>query len=94
MQLPGVSTMRELGYPGFELTGWYGVFAPPHMPKELLAKIERDVKDALSDPEIQKLLDTNVITRTGLGSEDFAKVMKADQPRWQALINKFDIKPE
>lgn len=87
-------TMRELGLNGFELTGWYGVFAPPNMSKELLAKIEKDVKEALSDPEMQKILDTNVITRTGLGSEEFAKVMRNDQPRWQALVTKFNIKPE
>lgn len=93
-QLPDVPTMRELGFSGFELTGWYGIFGPPHMSKELVARLEKDIRDAIADPEFQKLLDTNVISRTGLGSEDFASAMKADQPRWQAFIKKFNIKPE
>lgn len=93
-QLPEAPTMRELGLPGFELTGWYGVFGPPRMPKELVSKIEKDVQEAIADPEFQKLLDTNVIARTGLRSDEFSKAMRADQPRWQALINKFNIKPE
>jgi tripartite-type tricarboxylate transporter receptor subunit TctC len=93
-QLPNVPTMAELGYPGFELTGWYGVFAPAKTPKDVVAKIEKDVKDALQDPEIQKILETMVVGRTGLGSEAFAKVMKNDTDRWQALIKKFDIKAD
>lgn len=90
-QLPNVPTMRELGYPGFEMVGWHGLFAPANTPKSVVAKIENDVRTAMRDPDILKMLDTFVITPSELGSDDFRKVMRDDQVRWAALIKKFNI---
>lgn len=93
-QLPGVATMRELGYPGFEMVGWHGLFAPLQTPGPVLAKIEADVRAALADPELQKVLETQVIQSTGLGSQAFAQVMRSDQARWAALIKRFNIQAD
>ena len=93
-QLPSVPTMKELGYPGFEMVGWHGLFAPANTPKAIVMKIEADVRAAMHDPEIQKVLDTHVITPTELGSDDFRKAMRDDQGRWAALIKKFNIQVE
>ena len=90
-QLPSVPTMRELGYPGFEMVGWHGLFAPANTPKGVVAKIETDVRAAMHDSEIQKTFETHVITVTELGSDEFRKVMRDDQARWAALIKKFNI---
>ena len=90
-QLPGVATMRELGYPGFEMVGWHGLFVPVQTPKALVSKIETDVRAALADPQVQKVLETQVIQSTGLGSEDFGKLMHRDQERWAELIKRFNI---
>lgn len=93
-QLPSVPTMRELGYPGFEMVGWHGLFVPVQTPKAVVSKIEADVRAALGDPELQKVLETQVIQGTGLGAEDFGKVMRNDQARWAALIKRFNIQAD
>jgi tripartite-type tricarboxylate transporter receptor subunit TctC len=90
-QLPSIPTMRELGYPGFEMVGWHGLFAPANTPKAVVTKIENDVRTAMQDPEIRKAFETHVITTTEIGSDEFRKVMVDDQGRWAALIKKFNI---
>jgi len=86
-----VPTMKELGYPGFEMVGWHGLFVPAKTPKAAVNKIEIDVRATMRDPEIKKLFDTLVISQTGVGSEEFRKLMREDQARWAALIKKFNI---
>lgn len=93
-QLPDVPTMRELGHPGFEMVGWHGLFVPAGTPAATVAKLEADVRTALSDPELQKMLDLQVIQPTSLGAAAFSKVMREDQARWAALIKRFDIQVE
>lgn len=93
-QLPSVPTLRELGYPGFEMIGWHGLFVPAATPKAIVAKLETDIRTALADPELQKVLELQVIHGTGLGSDDFGKVMRSDQARWAALIKRFNIQAE
>lgn len=93
-QLPAVPTMRELGYPGFEMVGWHGLFVPVQTPKAVISKIESDVRTALAHPELQKVLETQVIQSTGIGAEEFSKVMRNDQARWAALIKRFNIQAE
>ena len=41
--MPGVPTMKELGYPAFDYEVWYGLFAPAETPRALVLRIHRDV---------------------------------------------------
>lgn len=91
-QLPSVPTLREVGYPGFEMTGWHGIFAPARTPTSVVAKIERDSRAALSEPDMQAILELQVISPSGVGPNAFSKVMKDDQVRWATLIKRFNIK--
>lgn len=93
-QLPETPTLGELGFKGFEMVGWHGVFAPARTPTATVAKIERDVLAALKDPEIQKIMDNLVITPTGLGASQFAQVLRQDQANWAELIKRFKIQVE
>lgn len=90
-QLPDVPTMRELGYPGFETVGWHGLFAPAGTPKTVVSRIEADMRAALAEPDMQAILDTQVIARTAHGSDEFGKAMRADQARWATLVKRFNI---
>jgi tripartite-type tricarboxylate transporter receptor subunit TctC len=90
-QMPTVPTMREVGYPGFEMVGWHGLFVPASTPKPLVDKLEQDIRAALAEPDLQKVLDMQVIHATGLGSDSFGKVMREDSARWGTLIRRFNI---
>lgn len=93
-QLPDTPTMGETGFKGFEMVGWHGVFAPARTPAAVVAKIERDVLAAMKDPEIVKVMENLVITPTGVGSSQFAQVIRQDQANWSELIKRFKIQVE
>src|SRR5690349_14297014 len=54
--LPDVSTIDELGLPGFDATTWHGLVAPAGTPQEIIAKLHRAAIAALADPETRKAL--------------------------------------
>ena len=49
--LPDVPTMGELGYPGFEIEGWLGVFVPAATPKEIVKKLSDELARIIASPE-------------------------------------------
>ncbi|CAN5366387.1 tripartite tricarboxylate transporter substrate binding protein [soil metagenome] len=91
-QMPDVPTLKELGYKGFEMVGWHGLFAPAGTPADVEAKITADVATVLKDPEIVKLLADQAINVTANGPKEFSKIMRNDYEQWGALIRKFDIR--
>ena len=49
--MPDVPTMAELGYPGFEIEGWLGVFVPAATPKEIVTKLSDELARIIASPE-------------------------------------------
>jgi tripartite-type tricarboxylate transporter receptor subunit TctC len=93
-ELPDVPTLAESGFPGLEMTTWYGVFAPAATPKDVVAKLHDEIALALKSPEVQKRI-------TGLAGEpgnmsvaDFAALQRADYERYGRLIRDSNIKLE
>jgi tripartite-type tricarboxylate transporter receptor subunit TctC len=54
--LPEVPTVRELGFPGLELEGWNGLFAPAKTPKDIIDRLQRETVAAVRHPEVMKRL--------------------------------------
>ena len=48
--------MRELGFPGLELEGWNGLFAPAKTPKDIIDRLQRETAAAVRHPEVMKRL--------------------------------------
>lgn len=84
--LPRVPTTAEAGLPGFQLDAWYGLFAPAGVPDSVIAKINRDLNKALSDPDVKdRLVDINMQVQTGTPAE-FDAFFKKEHKRWAELI--------
>jgi tripartite-type tricarboxylate transporter receptor subunit TctC len=93
-QLPDVPTISESGYPGFEMTSWYGSCAPAKTPKPVLAVIEAAILKALADPdEHKKITAQGVEVRTTAGPA-FDAFYKAEVARWSKVAREAGIKPE
>ncbi len=52
--LPEVPTVAESGLPGYEAVSWFGLFGPPGMAADVVAKINAEVRTTFADPEIKK----------------------------------------
>ena len=93
-QLPEVPTINESGYPGFEMTSWYGSCAPAKTPKPVIASVEGALLKVLSESETRKRIAAQgVEVRTTAGAE-FDAFYKAELSRWTKVVQDAGIKPE
>jgi tripartite-type tricarboxylate transporter receptor subunit TctC len=93
--LPNIPTLRESGYPQIDPRSWFGLFAPPNMPPDLLNKISSDVGKIIVDPEFHtKFIDEAGFTGVGSTPEQFAKFIKDDLSYKKEMIATVGIQPE
>jgi len=93
-QLPDVPTVAEQGFPGFEMTQWYGMLAPASLPKEHLDKLAAETMKAVKAPEALKRLNGDAAEAIGGTPAQFAQFIAAEQARWQKVIKRAQIKPD
>ncbi|CAA2109592.1 Bug family tripartite tricarboxylate transporter substrate binding protein [Variovorax paradoxus] len=92
--LPGVPTVAESGYPGFEASVWYGFVAPAGTPRPVLAAVHEAVQKALDSKEVrEQLAAAGGVTLPG-PPEQFGKLLKSDAARYGKLIREAGIKPD
>ena len=93
-QMPEIPTINESGYPGFEMTSWYGSCAPAKTPKAIVAHVEAALLKALSEPETRKRITAQgVEVRTTSGAA-FDAFYKSELARWTKVVRDAGIKPE
>jgi tripartite-type tricarboxylate transporter receptor subunit TctC len=92
--LPEVPTIAESGLKGYEVSGWYGVIAPPKMPKPLLARINGEINRIIAVPETRLLLSQQGADPLGGTPEQFAKAIAIDIEKWKKIVATAGIKPE
>ena len=93
-ELPDVPTLAEAGFPGLEMTTWYGVLAPAGTPKDIIAKLHQNIMKALKSPDVQKRI-ANLAGEPGtLTIEQFAELNRADYARYGKLIRESAVKLE
>src|SRR5690606_341318 len=92
--LPDVPTMIEAGIPGYEVTGWFGLFAPAGTDPAIIDKLNSVVLKALESPEVQKLLLAQGAEPDGDTPENFARFVQAEHDKWAKLINETGITVE
>jgi tripartite-type tricarboxylate transporter receptor subunit TctC len=93
-ELPDVPTLAEAGYPGLEMTTWYGVFAPAATPRDVVARLHNEVMAALKTPDAQKRIAGLAGTPGAMTIEQFAALQRADYDRFGQLIKEAGVKLE
>ena len=93
-QLPDVPTVAESGYPGFEMTQWYGLNAPANMPNEAIAKIADACAKAMKTPLATERLRGDTALPVGDTPDQYAAFIKTEQARWKLVVTRAKIKPD
>jgi len=91
-ELPDVPTLAEAGFPGLEMTTWYGVFAPAGTPKDVVARLNAEIMKALQTPEVKTRIAGLAGEPGTLTIEQFAALNRADYDRFGKLVREANIK--
>jgi tripartite-type tricarboxylate transporter receptor subunit TctC len=93
-QMPNLPTTAEAGFPGVQATGWQGVMVRTGTPKDIVAKINKQVNSIMAVPDMKsKIMDQGFIPVT-MGVSDTEKFVNADVERWGKIIRDGNIKSE
>ena len=84
--VPDVPTAIESGLlPGYDVTTWYGLFAPAGTPQDVIAKLNATVAGLLADPIVRGQLVTAGLVVQGSSPDAFASFMAAELTRWDGV---------
>lgn len=90
---PGVPTMAASGVPGYEVTGWYGWFAPKGTPDSVIQILNEAAQKALDSPEGKKELANYMLTPVGGTPAQAAALLTNEEQKWTTVIKQAGIKP-
>ena len=92
--LPDTPTFAEAGLPGYDTYEWYGVFAPGKMPKDVLAKLSREVARIVKLPDVSEKLLAQGAIPVGNTPEEFAAFVKREMDTWGKVAQQVGLKPD
>jgi tripartite-type tricarboxylate transporter receptor subunit TctC len=95
--IPAIPTSTESGIPGLYASGWFGLFAPRGTPKEVVARLNAAMVQALADPAVKaRLADLglDLATPQQQAPEGLAAFHKAEAEKWWPIIRAAGIKVE
>ena len=95
--IPTIPTSAESGVPGLYASGWFGLFAPKGTPKEVIARLNAAMVQALADPALRTRfsdLGLDVASREQQAPEGLAAFHKAEIEKWWPIIKAAGIKVE
>jgi tripartite-type tricarboxylate transporter receptor subunit TctC len=93
--LPEIPTVAESGLPGYEAISWFGLFGPPGMPADVVAKINAEVRKVFADAEIKKsFLEKQYFESIAGTPEQLANYIKSDEPKWRKVIHDAKVQAE
>jgi len=84
--VPDVPTVAESGLPGFEISGWYGIFAPARTPKDIVARLSAEIGRLLSTPDGRAALAKIGVNVLGGTPEQFAAYSRRENAKWSKAI--------
>ena len=89
---PDLPTIAEAGVPGYEISTWYGIWAPARTPPAIIARLQQAVATAARNPETRARFDALGAAPVADSPEDYARFVRAEYDRWGKLVRDARIK--
>jgi tripartite-type tricarboxylate transporter receptor subunit TctC len=90
--LPDVPTVAEMGVPGFQVINWYGMVAPAGTPKQIIAKVNKEVARILHMPDVVDLLAQNGMVPLLSTPEQFGSFLQSEIKKWAKVVKDANIR--
>ncbi|MDH7796883.1 MULTISPECIES: tripartite tricarboxylate transporter substrate binding protein [unclassified Beijerinckia] len=89
---PDVPTAAEAGVPGYEVSTWYGMFAPKGTPPDVLIHMTKELRTAFGNPMIKDAWARNGSDIPNLYGADFGTFVSSEVKRWGKVVQDAGIK--
>ena len=86
--LPEVPTVAEQGFPGYEVSGWYGLLAPAGAPNDVIVYLNREVAKVLHSPEGRERLAAEGAEGVGNSPEQFSAYLRSEMAKWGGVVKR------
>ena len=91
---PEFATIAELGFPGFEITSWYGVLAPARTAPVIITRLNGALNEALRAKDVIDSLRRQGLDATGGTPEVFAAHIKSELAKWAKVVKDGNIRAD
>jgi tripartite-type tricarboxylate transporter receptor subunit TctC len=84
--LPNIPTIAEQGFPGYEVSGWYGLLAPAGTPKEVVTYLNNEVVKVLRQNEMKERMGADGAIPVGNTPDQFAAYIRSEMEKYAKVI--------
>ena len=91
--MPEVPTLSEQGLRGFDITLWFGMWAPAGTPAAIVNKINAQVTSIMQSPEVREQFAKLGIAPTTMKPDEFARFVRDQISTNQRIVKSADIQP-
>jgi tripartite-type tricarboxylate transporter receptor subunit TctC len=91
---PNLPTMEEAGFPGFDVSFWYGIAGPKKLPPEMVQQINADVNKVLAMPDVADRFERSGAGGGGGSPQKLASMIDVDLRKWAKVIKDANVKPD
>jgi tripartite-type tricarboxylate transporter receptor subunit TctC len=92
--LPEVPTTKEAGVDNFVMPIWFGMFAPAATPRDIIARLNREVTKAMAAPDFRERLAAAGVDPWLGTPEELAALVRTETARYASIIKRAGLKPE
>ncbi len=91
---PDVPSSVEAGFPDLDSNAWFGLFAPAGTPKSLIARLNKEVADALNTPQVKATLLGQGAEVAPTTPEEFGAYVKSEAVKWARVVKESGYKTQ
>lgn len=91
---PDLPTISESGVPGYDATQWYGIWGPPKLPANIVARLNEEIKRILALPELKSRFAREGMELTPTLPEEFTRHLRSEIEKWGKVTKAANIRLE
>src|SRR6266516_1787259 len=92
--MPGVPTLAESGFPGFDTTAWMGVVGPARLPADVVSRLNSEVGKAVSSRDLNEVYVSQGAVPEVASPGVFAEMIRREYTYWGAVVRQIGAKPD
>jgi tripartite-type tricarboxylate transporter receptor subunit TctC len=92
--LPAVPTVAESGLPGYDVSSWYGLYAPAGTPDAVIGRLNSEIRAAMKSPDVSERLSSQGAQAAPTSPEEFGRITRAEIARWGKVVRDSGAKVE